>query len=192
LTGSSELVLGEVSPSYEFITTGSAFEALHTVLDSSRITNIGSADDEQYREDLVSRMYAGLQAAETRFYDAVGPGGDPLPATEPGGSSFTVIAAAYADSGAATDAFGAFVDPYETWDFAEGMETWTHGDQSAAFAYSAMDRTHVRCHVLSSTQPCDQGLRVWRVDNLVVTVVAQGQGAVSMDELVDTLDAAIR
>lgn len=185
-----ELTPGEVSASYRFIIEGSRAEALHVTLDNSRITHSGDPADEELRAGLMGTIYTGLQAAETRFYDAVGPGGEPEPATSDSGTSFTVIAATYTDAEAAANAHAAYVSAYETWDF-EATEAWSHGDASAAFAFSPLDRVHARCASLGATEPCPTALRVWQDGNLVVTVIQQGSGELMLDDMVATLEGAV-
>ena len=186
-----QLVVGAVPPAHARFVEGSAFEAVHLVLATSTLARSGQADDEARRQALSERYFAGLQSAETRFYDAVGPSGAALPVTEPGGSSFMVTAIAYSDSDAASAAFGALVEAYESWGF-DGTEPWTHGEESVAFASTQMDRAHGRCYVLSSTEGCLQAMRTWRTGNMVVSVLSEGDGDVSVDDVVASLDAAAR
>ncbi len=183
------LVVGEVPPDHAMIVEGSSFEALHLTLRTAEITHSGRVEDEQLRAMLTERLYTGLVSAKTRFYDAVGPGGAALPVTEPGGSSFMVIGATYVDSEAASEAFAAYVESYETWEF-EGTEPWQHGEESVAFSTTQMDRPHGRCYVLASVEGCLQSLRVWRTGNLVVTVVAEGESSIGADDVVASIDDA--
>lgn len=189
LTG--QLVVGDAPPDYVRVVDGSAFEAVHLTLASSSITKSGQVDDEARREALTARFYTGLQAAETRFYDAIGPSGQPLPVTEPDGSSFMVTAITYTDNDAASAAFAAIVESYETWGF-DGTEPWDHGEQSVAFTTTQMDRPHGRCYVLASIDGCLQAMRTWRTGNMVVSVLTEGDGDVSADDVVATMDAAAR
>jgi hypothetical protein len=186
-----QLVVGEVPPAHARFVEGSAFEAVHLVLATSTLARSGQADDEALRQALSERYFTGLQSAETRFYDAVGPSGEALPVTEPDGSSFMVTAISYADSDAASAAFGALVEAYESWGF-DGTEPWEHGEESVAFTTTQMDRAHGRCYVLASTEGCLQAMRTWRSGNMVVSLLTEGDGEVSADEVVASLDAAAR
>jgi hypothetical protein len=186
-----QLVVGTVPPDHMRFVDGSASEAVHLVLATSTLARSGQADDEARRQALSERYFTGLQSAETRFYDATGPAGEPLPVTEPDGSSFMVTAITYTDNDAAGAAFGALVEAYESWGF-DGTEPWDHGDQSVAFTTTQMDRPHGRCYVLSSTEGCLQAMRTWRTGNMVVSVLAEGEGDVSVDDVVASVDAAAR
>lgn len=186
-----ELVVAEPPTSWGFVIDGSHFEALHLVLRTAPITTSGDADDEARREALLARMYAGLEAAETRFYDGIGPSGDPAPVTEAGGSSFMVTTATYTDAQAASDAFAAFIESYETWGF-DGTEPWDHGEESVAFGTTDMEIAHGRCFVLSSPEGCTQALRAWRTGNMVVSVLAEGEAGALTDRVVSAIDQAAR
>lgn len=186
-----QLVVGEVGADLDYLVTGDRFEAVDIVLRTSPITHSVNIADEELRIALMTRLFAGLEAAKLRFYDAVDASGKALPVTAPGGSSFTILAATYADVPTAQDAYAAHVSSYETWEFGSGRESWSHGDESAAVAYGTTSRPHGRCYVLTSASGCDLRLRVFRVGNLVVTVLSEGQGPVTVDELLVAIDDAI-
>jgi hypothetical protein len=185
------LTAAEVPRSAEFMVSGSAVEALHITMDTSRITHSGDLADEEARIEIMTALYTGLESAETRFYDATDSDGTAMPVTVPGGTSIAVVAATYEDTEAAAAAFPAYVAAYETWDF-DATEAWSHADDSVAFTLSPMDRAHARCAHLRSPEPCPTALRTWRDGNLVVTLIQQGGDAgVGLDELVTAIEAAI-
>lgn len=187
LAGHAGLVTADVPASAEFMVSGSDAEALHLTMSTSPISHSGVPADEEARIGIMATLYAGLVAAETRFYDRLDGSGTATPVTTPGGASYAVIAATYTDAVAAAAAFAGFRDAYETWGF-DATEPWAYGDESVAFAMSAMDRAHARCAHLGSTEPCATALRTWRDGNLVVTVIQQGSPDVGLDELVAAVE----
>jgi hypothetical protein len=138
-------------------------------------------------------LYEGVTAAPLRFYDVVGASGDAVPVTEPGGSTITLVVASYRDELAAATAFGHFIAAYETWEFAAASETWDHGEEGVVFPYSLPADAHGRCFQLGTADDaCPQELRVWRQDNLIVTVLQEGNAGVKAEDVVAAIDAEAR
>jgi len=181
---SAELVPAEIPAGFQFIQSDNRNDALHLVLGYVTVQESESAP-------ISVEMKTGLESARTRFYDAVGPSGEATPVTTPGGSSFTVLAATYTDEQAAANAFDGFVAAFGFWNFDAAAESWAHDDEGAIFASSLLSGTHGRCFMLSPNDPCPQEVRVWRSNNMIVTVLQEGQGDVTADELVAVLDAEV-
>lgn len=183
-TLSAELVPAEIPAGLQFVQSDNRNDALHLVLGYVTAPESESAP-------ISLQMKKGLESARTRFYDAVGPAGQAAPVTTADGSSFTVLAATYTDANAAANAFDGFVAAFEFWNFDAVPESWAHGDEGAIFASSLLTRTHGRCFMLSPNDPCPQEVRIWRSNNMIVTVLHEGQGDVTADELVALLDAEV-
>lgn len=163
-----------------------SIDPLHLVLGNSGGTGVAGRDIE-------TALAGGIASREIVMYDRVTASGEPRPVTEPDGASLTVMAATYVDETSATAAFAAFVDGYDTWEFEGGREAWDHGDEAVVYPYSLPARAHGRCFMLNiALDPCPQELRVWRQDNLIVTVLQEGDAGVTAEEAVAVIDEHTR
>ncbi len=178
------LVRADVPADFDFFASGSPYDALHLAVGHPAMPS-------DQRLAITTIMYVGIDEAAITFYDSIGSDGQAVPVGDQGGASMTVLAATYDDAAAADLAFESFVTAYETWEFAAGMEAWDHGDEGAMFPYSLPTDSHGRCFMLQS-EPCPQELRVWRQDNLIVTVLQEGEGNVAAEEIVALADERTR
>ena len=183
-TLSGELTRADLPSGFEFFGSDSPYDALHLAVGHP-------AMPQALRQDIVTTMYRDIDQAAITFYDSVGPDGRPVPIAEPGGTSMAVLAATYADEAAADAAFESFVSAYETWEYAAPMEAWDHGDEGAVFPYSLPLDAHGRCFMFGN-DPCPQELRVWRQENLIITVLQEGEGSVTAEEMVALIDDRTR